>query len=624
MAVCCALFLLLVVVVGAAAWYIAGADYRPFAEQRLSAMLGRPVKIGTLTVQWSGPFRGEPLAIAIQDLHVANFTGGSTPDMAVAKSITAQLDVTALLRRRLLFRQFRVEQPVIVLERDADGRGNWRSGKDADAATPELSLDADPDPGAVAPTGRADFPVLLDFRLTDGQVSYRTFHGNLIRIGLKQVTIKTDGEDQPVQIAAAGAYNDAEIALQAMTGSFADLHDADKPLSADVTLTRQAAKLRFKGTLVDPLNVDGADGALHLDAPRINDILGIFHGAIGANPAAGLDAHLTRQGDLWRLADATGDLGGNAFGGALKLLEGRRGAGDRIKLRTRFDELALDGLMAADKKAGSGTGNWRDTPLATPDKTAPNLAASLSAARLTYRSLSAQDVAIDGSLAPEKITLDNARLTLAGIPLQLTGALAPAATGGRLTAGLQMKDADVQALAGLLGNASPALAGRISGGVDLALQGKTLGDALKDNTGSAVLSMRNGRISRDLLEKASTDLRNIFRKGEGTATISCLLAVMHLKDGQGRLAPVRLRSTAATLNAAGQVDFRNQTLDITLRSERDSTGFLALDLPLQLSGPWSRPKASLLKGGSPLLAGDAIGELPPALQGIAAANGCAK
>ncbi|HWT98970.1 MAG TPA: AsmA-like C-terminal region-containing protein [Terriglobales bacterium] len=169
-----------------------------------------------------------------------------------------------------------------------------------------------------------------------------------------------------------------------------------------------------------------------------------------------------------------------------------------------------------------------------------------------------------------------------------------------------------------------AICGKISGSIDLALQGKTLGDGLKDNNGSAMLSMQNGRISRDLLEKASIDLRNVFRKGEGTATVNCLLAVMHLKDGIGQLAPVRLRSTAATLNAAGHVDFRNQTLDITLQSDRNSTGFLALDLPVQVSGPWSQPKTGLLKSGDPAAAGGTIGNLPPALQGIAAASGCAK
>lgn len=625
MAVCSALVLLLVIAVIGTAWYIAQADYRTFAEQRVSAMIGRPVTIGSLAIHWTGALRGDPLAIDLQDLHVANIAGGSAPDMAAVKSVTAQLDMMALLRRRLVFRQLRIDTPVVVLERDADGHGNWETGKGAETAPPNLSLDAAPQPGEVKPSGRSDFPVLLDFMLTDGQISYRTFHGNVIRISLKQVTINTAGEDQPVRIAAAGAYNDAEMTLQAMTGSFRDLHDGEKPLPAEFTINRKSAKLQFKGTLVDPLNVDGADGALHMEAPSLDDILSVFHTDIGTNPGAILDAQLTRQGDLWQFAEAKGALDGNAFTGQFKLLEGRRGGNDRMKLETRFDELILDKLLASDKKTSEKkSGSWRDMSLQAPDKTAPDLAISLSAAKLAYQSMTAQDVDLSGSVAPEKITLSSARLVLAGIPLQLTGGLASLQSGGRLTVGMSMKDADVHALAGMLGSATSALSGKISGGLGLALQGKTLGDGLNNSSGSAILSMQNGRISRDLLEKASTDLRNVFRKGEGTAKVNCFLAVMHLKDGVGQLAPVWLRSTAATLNAAGRVDFRNQTLDITLQSDRNSTGFLALDLPVQISGPWSQPKTGLLKGGSPALTSGTVSNLPPSLQGIAAANACAK
>ncbi|HVI91456.1 MAG TPA: AsmA-like C-terminal region-containing protein [Dongiaceae bacterium] len=623
---CCGLVLLLLVAAIGAAWFIATMDYRPFAAQRLSAMLGRQVKIGGLATHWSGALKGEPLAIEMQDLHVANIPGGSAPDMMTVKSIAARLDVRALLQSRLVFQQLRIDQPVLVLERDAAGHGNWQFGDPGKAANDQqqnLDLEAEPRPDAVEPVGRRDFPILLDFILTDGQLSYRTFHDHILRITLHQVAIKTGGEDQPVNIEASGAYNDAEMTLQAVTGSFRDLHATDKPLPADFTLARQSAKLHFKGTLVDPLNVDGADGALHVETQKLDGILTVFRTQIGIDPAAALDTHLTRQGDLWRLADAKGDLGGNAFAGQFKLLEGRRGGNDRMKLEARFDELALDKLLAADKETpDKKAGNWRDISLQAPDKTSPYLATMLSATKLTYQSMSAQDITLQGSLAPDKIVLDSARLTLSGVPLQLTGTLASKQDGGRLAAVLQMKDAEFQALAKLLGNAPPALSGKISGGIDLALQGKTLSDGLKSNSGSAVLSMQNGRISRDLLEKASTDLRNVFRKGEGTAVVNCLLAVMHLQNGIGQVAPAKLRSTAATLNAAGRVDFRNQTLDLTLQSDRNSTGFLALDLPVRLRGSWSQPKVDLLRGGGPAVASSALGDLPPALQGVAVANSC--
>ncbi|HVJ31539.1 MAG TPA: AsmA family protein [Terriglobia bacterium] len=601
-------------------WFLATADYRGFAQSYLSKKLERPVSIGALQISW-----GDPLTVNLRDLRLANAAWGSTPDMATVGQVSAALDMRALLHAKLRFRMLTVDTPLIVLERDPSGRGNWLFGAAAKAAPPAQQPEADQPKSDVTPAGRGDFPVLLDFALSNGKITYRTFSGNILRVDLHTVTLKTSDEDQPVEIAATGAYNGADLALAAQTHSFRELHDTAKPFGAKFTLTRQAARLTFDGTLIDPLNVDGADGMLKIDAPKLSDILGIFHTTLGSDPAAGLAGHLTRQGDFWHLAEAKGELGGNALTGKIDLIEGRRGKSDDIKFETAFDELNLDRLLppADKKKSGGATQGWQDMPLDTPDKSAPRLAAKLSAAQVRYKSLTAADMRIEGSLAPGRIEVDSAALALAGIPLQARGSLTAAQAGGKLTAALDVKNADFQALAKLLDSPTRDLSGKLTGAVSLTLQGKTIRDGLKASSGGAVISMMNGRVSRDLLEKASIDLRNVFRKGEGSAQVSCLLAVLRLKNGVGALAPVRLRSSEATLNGEGRVDFLAQTLDLTLQSDRKSTSFLALDIPIRLSGPWQQPKVSLLgKAGRIKLADDPTGDLPPALQGIIEANSC--
>jgi hypothetical protein len=60
---------------------------------------------------------------------------------------------------------------------------------------------------------------------------------------------------------------------------------------------------------------------------------------------------------------------------------------------------------------------------------------------------------------------------------------------------------------------------------------------------------------------------------------------MTVKDGVGTLLPLRLESDAAILLGGGTVDLAGRRLDLTLKTERDSTGFFALDLPIRVSGP---------------------------------------
>jgi len=616
------LFLLLAIVLVCMAggvWFLATADYRGFAESYLSKKLQRPVSIGALDVGW-----GDPLTVNLRDLRLANADWGSTPDMATVKQASAALDLSALLHAKLRFRTLAVDTPVIVLERDPAGRGNWLFGAAADRQPSPQQADAKPQ-ADVQPTGRKAFPVLLDFVLSNGKVSYRTFSGNILRIDLHQVALKTSGDDQPVEITAIGAYNGADLSLAAQTHSFQELHDTAKPFGAQFTVTRQAAKLTFAGTLTNPLNVDGADGALTIDAPKLSAILSIFHTTLDNDPAAGLAGHLTRQGDFWHLTEAKGQLAGNAFAGKLDLIEGRRGKSDDIKLEAAFDELNLDTLLPSggkSKSSGSKEG-WQDISLETPDKSAPRLAATLSAAQLTYKTMTAADARLNGTLAPGEIVIDSAALALSGIPLQATGFLKAAPGGGKLSTSVDVKNADFQALARLLGSATKDLSGKLTGSLALALQGKTIRDGLKASSGSAVISMMNGRVSRDLLEKASIDLRNVFRNGAGTVQVSCMLAILRLKNGVGALAPIRLRSSEATLNGQGRVDFLSQTLDLTLQSDRKSTSFLALDIPIRISGPWQQPKVNLLgNAGRIKLADDPVGDLPPAQQGIVAANSC--
>jgi hypothetical protein len=116
------------------------------------------------------------------------------------------------------------------------------------------------------------------------------------------------------------------------------------------------------------------------------------------------------------------------------------------------------------------------------------------------------------------------------------------------------------------------------------MTGATLSDAVKTSSGEAVLAMTGGRISRDLVERASTDLRTLFRAGEGSMPISCLLAIATLRDGLATIAPLRLRTPETTLVGGGQVNLVSETVDMALRPEAGATSLLALKLPLRISG----------------------------------------
>jgi hypothetical protein len=116
------------------------------------------------------------------------------------------------------------------------------------------------------------------------------------------------------------------------------------------------------------------------------------------------------------------------------------------------------------------------------------------------------------------------------------------------------------------------------------MTGLTLGDALPTAGGQAVLAMTGGRIARSLIEKASTDLHALFRTGEGTVALSCLLGVATVENGIATLSPLRLRTPDTTLVGGGTAGLATKRLDLTVKAEGAGPSLFALQVPLHASG----------------------------------------
>ena len=87
-------------------------------------------------------------------------------------------------------------------------------------------------------------------------------------------------------------------------------------------------------------------------------------------------------------------------------------------------------------------------------------------------------------------------------------------------------------VARLVGAGNEQLAGNLTAHATLEMTGETSLEALKASRSHAVLAMTEGRVARALLEKASTDLRALFREGKGWAELTCVLRIVDLANGR--------------------------------------------------------------------------------------------
>jgi uncharacterized protein involved in outer membrane biogenesis len=574
-------------------------DLAPLAASRASAALGRTVTIAGLHIT-----PGRWLTVTLQGVRIANLPGGTQPAMATLQSLTAEVDALSLLHGPAMIRHLQVDGLSVLLERVAGDKRNWRFG-----GAPKRSRG-----------GRSGFPTLLDAHVQASEITVRTSEGHRLQTRIDDLTLSTASADAPVKLALTGAYHDTPVTLNAELRPIAVLRDAAVPYGADIHIASGDTALHFKGTMTEPLNADGAEGMIKLHAPTLAPILAMAGVPDDAFKAAlDLSATLKRSDPVWTLTDLTGSLDDSTIAPSnLRLHEGGYGDPDDLTLDLAFDRMDLDRLLA-----GRGPRKGPDTPMRVESNPDPRLNLHLTARQLAYAGTMASGVALKLAVAPGQITVDELAAEALGAKLTASGHAEAPETGGHAVVEASVSGVDVQQLRRLTGGSAVPLAGRVDAQAYAEGAGDTLDAAARAAHGAAVAWMTSGSISIDLLEKASTDIRLIFRKPTGMAPVSCLLGVLEWRKGVGTLAPLRIRTADGTIAGEGTVDLLRHQIDVTISSQPDSTSTFALDVPVRISGTINDPAISPATRSVAQAAPD-LTQLPPLLRPAVQRNPCAR
>lgn len=600
---------ILLLAAGAGLVWISRTDLAPHVSRLASSQLGRDVSVESVAFDF-----GFPAQLEIRGLRIANADWGSSPDMLRLDKLSAAIDLTALPGGLLRYEKLEASGLRVVLERDGDRKGNWRF--------PGMAGGEASDGLALIPANRTQFPELRDFALRDAEISYRTSSGQILGIVLREAGIRARDAQAPVLLRMTGSYNGAPLKLEGRTAPIAVLRDATRPFEAAFTVEGDNLRADFGGLVDKPLDFDAVQGRLSIETHLLTSLLRLFGAEMSLPLSLNVVGGLSRAGDEWRFDDLHGAFGGQDVSGALGLTEGAAGQGDAIDAKLQMPELVLDPLLAA--LPGGGQDEPASLQLDT-DPAGARIALSLDTAKLSYRHWQMAEFSSAMRIAPGEAELQRLSAALAGGRLRANGRARDEQGRTHLTARVQLTKAEAARLAVLLGAEADPIAGRVTTGAFIEMRGATWADAMRVSRGHLVAAMENGRIDRALLEQASTDLRALFRNREGKAPLDCLLAVGTLQNGEVALTPLRLRAPGAQLSGGGIVDLIGQRLDVVLRSDGNTSGFFALDVPLRFQGAFDqiRVRPTNAKAAVPALdAQIAIDALPQDLRQLAAGNAC--
>jgi uncharacterized protein involved in outer membrane biogenesis len=292
-------------------------QYRPRIAALIAENTGRDVALdGEMDLSI-----GLTPALVVEDVSIGNADWASDPDMVSVGRLEAQVELIPLLSGRINVVRLVLVDPVVSLETNAEGTGNWQFGDAGAVAEPASETTGGGDSEGPGGGGSAQFDI-QEVRLENGTLTYSDgVTGQVIRVALERAAVMGSGLDQPLEVDIAGAYNDAAFTLAGTVGPLSGLTaPTGSPWPLDVTATAGGAAVTVTGGISDPAAAKGIDLTVTAKGEQIGALADLAK-AVGqdiAVPALGAyDVALRIHGD----ADALALDGLDASLGSLPLLK---------------------------------------------------------------------------------------------------------------------------------------------------------------------------------------------------------------------------------------------------------------------------------------------------------------
>jgi uncharacterized protein involved in outer membrane biogenesis len=145
--------------------------------------------------------------VVLPDVAFENAPWSKTRQMLTAKRVEAQIALLPLLSRRFEVIEFVLIEPVITLETDAGGRGNWEFATATAPAAP---------PGAPASTSATATAIGIgNFEIRQGTLTYRDgASGKVTSAAIERMSMRARDMSAPVAVDFRGTIDAVPVAVR--------------------------------------------------------------------------------------------------------------------------------------------------------------------------------------------------------------------------------------------------------------------------------------------------------------------------------------------------------------------------------------------------------------------------
>jgi len=523
-------------------------------------------------------------AIEVEDVRFANADWGSRPELVSVQRIELEVAILPLFSGDIQIKRLVIVAPDILLETDAQGRGNWEmAGAAEDAAAPT--------PAA----GEMTLPNIDNAVVRDATVVYRDGQtGETIQVSFSELTLRRTSAGLPLEIAIEGAYNSIPFKAEGAVGLISDLVGA-APYPVRLSLAVGGATLDIDGSIAEPITGQGIDLKVQVRGQNLAEL----GAAVGTElPPLGpydLSAQVTQDGQNFKLTALTAKIGGSDIAGNATLtLGGKRPAlsGSFTSANLNLGDLAPAGGAAAPAAAG-GRYVFTEDPLPLDGLKAADAKIKLNAKRLVLpNGLAFTDLELSLSLQGGKLVVDPFLAEFSGGTLSGVVKLDAGKKTPQLAVKLSASGIDYGGLLKSL-DVTDGITGSLDADVALRGAGVSLRAIAAGLDGRIEVTGGTGSISNDLVQAAGaglTQMLSSWTEDESGLRLNCIVVRLPIKDGVVNGEAILLDTAAVTVGGQGTIDLRDETLHLKVTPNAKKTSLMSLAVPFLIQGTLAKPQ----------------------------------
>ncbi|WP_105265673.1 AsmA family protein [Pseudoalteromonas sp. T1lg76] len=553
------------------------------------------------------------LRLELNDVSFSNMADGSRVNMATMKQLDIHIPWTSLFSGEVKLDKFVIREPDVLLETNAQGKGNWQLFDKVAEQQPEQTK-----------SGQVSLPENFDIELGEvaiygGQFTYLDGQtGAKQQISDLELAVLLQSLRKPLELKGGITYMAQRFNLDVVVDNPLKAIEG-RPFAVTKTVDSDLVNVEFKGQIAD--QGQNISGTLHLDGDSVKDIAkwqGVeLDAKDNAFNAFSVDGSMQMQGQSFTINKLVAKLDELAIEGMSTI-----NLGERLAINANVDLGMLDlnpylpepTETPAEKPADDAKGDAKAEPIVWDD-TKMDLSA--------LNSLDANVVVRSSGLKARDITLGENQFTL-----KLQNAVANLSMDkfvayegqGKGTVMLNAKQAPYQintnfSLAGI--NAEPLLTDAAKfdklmgkGSIDwqLSTRGQSQKDFVNALAGKLSFNFADGAVKganvAELVRKAKELIKgNTAALADGLNTgydesqktdFTALTGSMTFTNGVGTNSDLSLQSPLVRISGEGEVDLPATEVNYRLvtgivdsiegqGTTDDSTGF---KIPMRIKGPF--------------------------------------